>query len=80
MVAKVSIDGGVYANGKIAAKTLGVNYSTLRDRIKSRSDKYLNWKMFPVRCDIVINDRNYNDIDTAIIRLVELKYEIKRRK
>ena len=74
MVAKVNIDGRFYDQPmKETAKQLGINYSTLKYRIDSDSEKWKNWKVADINTNIIINGRHYADIDTAIFALLDLK-------
>lgn len=74
MVAKVNIDGRFYDQPmKETAKQLGINYSTLKYRIDSDSEKWKRWKVADINTNIIINGRHYADIDTAIFALLDLK-------
>ena len=77
MVTKVIIDGHFYdQSAKETAKELGVNYSTLMDRVKSNDEKWKNWKVADLNLDILINGRKYADIDSAIFALLDFKHRI----
>jgi len=79
MVTKVSIEGRLYDQpAKETAKELGLNYSTLMSRVRSNSKTYKNWVISDLSVDIVINGKNYADIDTAIFALLDIKRRVKK--
>jgi len=81
MVTKVSINGRFYdQTAKETAKELGIEYTTLMSRIRSSSETYKDWVISDLSVDIVINGKNYADIDTALLALLDLKHRIKKIK
>jgi len=81
MVTKVTIDGRFYDQpAKKTAKELGINYSTLKSRINSNSEKYKGWVISELDTDILINGKHFADIDKAILTLLDIKYRVNKIK
>ena len=45
-IVKVEIEGVIYESLKEASEKLNINYSTIRNRIKSKSKKFINYKLY----------------------------------
>lgn len=81
MVTRVVIEGHFYdQSAKETAKELGINYSTLQHRIKSKTEKWKEWNLSDLDFDIKINGKNYSDIDSAIFTLLDIKHKISKEK
>lgn len=81
MVKKVIVEGVFYDKpAKEVAKELGIHYSTLMSRINSNSKKYKNWTVSDLDFKIIINNKNYANIDSAIFALLNLKKRIHETK
>ena len=77
MTRKVMVNGSVFdMSAKEAALNLNINYSTLLTRIKSDSPKYSQWKYFNEKPSIIINGKNYKDINDAIFELAKIQKDL----
>jgi len=81
MVTKVIVNNRFFdMPAKEASKILGVNYSTLMNRVRSNMPKWKNWEVSELSVEIKINNVHYEDIDKAIFALLDFKHRINKEK